>query len=213
MLKELLPFVFATQEEEAPRAPAPENTGRSAEPAMRTGSGPGGFACFEEIYQDSAVRSAAASYSILKVAEMASSGRLEGMSTESKRSALLMALDAAGVSVDDLLQDAMVRQRAVNDYEELQQKKLKELETAKLEENSRIQAELDKISAQHIARIQRNLDDLAHQQDLFQAWQKSKQAESRRISDTAALCVPQGIATGASGSLGLVIERVTGARR
>ena len=143
---------------------------------------------------------------------MAESPRLEGLSQEQKRACLLMALEAAGVSLDDLLQDAMIRQRALNDYDEAQQKKMKEFETAKLEENRRIQAELDRITAQHIGRIQGNLDDVARQQDNFRAWQKDKQLESRRMTDAAAICVPQNQTQGGD-SLTLVIERVTGPRR
>ncbi len=52
-----------------------------------------------------------------------------------KHSALMMALEAAGVAVEDMLQDAVQRQRVLNEYEELQRRHLEELEKTKLQEN------------------------------------------------------------------------------
>ena len=60
---------------------------------------------------------------------MLSSEHLRGLSSASKHSALLMALEAAGIAVKDILQDAVQRQRLLNDYEESQQRRpLVELE-------------------------------------------------------------------------------------
>lgn len=146
---------------------------------------------FDEIYRRAPVRSSSVAYSILKVAEMTHSPHLEGMSSEARRNSVLMALEAAGVPADDLLQDAMVRQRALNEHEETLKGTLKTFETTKIEENRRIQAELDRITAQHMSRIQSNLDQVARQQDLFRAWQTRKEQESRRISDAAAVCMPK----------------------
>jgi hypothetical protein len=170
----------------------------------------GPFLTFDQIYQGSAVKPPKIGYGILKVASMVNSAHLAGMPPEGKRNSLLMALEAAGVEIEDLLQDAVVRQKALNDYEDAQQQKLKELETAKLEENNRIQIELDRITGQYVSRIQANLDDIAHEQDKFRAWQRTKQQEAQRITEAAAFCVPQGnSATG----LTEVLERATLVRR
>jgi hypothetical protein len=168
------------------------------------------FYSFEQIYQNSAVKPPRIGYGILKVAAMANSPHLAGMSSEAKRGSLLMALDAAGVEVEDLLQDAVVRQKALNDYEEQQQHKLKDYATATLEENVRIQAELDRVSNQLLSRIQGNLDDIAREQDKFRAWQRAKQQEAQRITEAATFCVPQGAV---GGGLAEVLERATFARR
>jgi hypothetical protein len=165
---------------------------------------------FEQIYQNSAVKPPRIAYGILKVAAMANSPHLTGMSSEAKRCSLLMALDAAGVEIEDLLQDAVVRQKALNDYEEQQQLKLKDFENAKLEENARIQAELDRVSNQLLMRIQGNLDEIAREQDKLRAWQRAKQQEAQRITEAATFCVPQG-AVGSG--LAEVLERATFARK
>jgi hypothetical protein len=168
------------------------------------------YASFEQIYQNAAVKPPRLPYGILKVASMASSSHLAGLSADAKRCSLLMALEAAGVEVEDLLQDAVVRQKALNDYEDGQHQKLKEFEAAKLEENSKIQAEMDRLTSQFLSRIQANLEEVAHEQDKFRAWQRGKQQEAQRITEAATFCVPQG---SASSGLAEVLERATLARR
>jgi Skp family chaperone for outer membrane proteins len=167
---------------------------------------------FEQIYNNAAVRPPRIPYGILKIADMLASVHLTGMAPEAKRSALMMALEAAGVEVEDVLQDAVVRQRALNDYEEAYQKRLKDLETAKSEENVKIQAELDRMTAQYLSRIQANVDDVAREQDRFRAWQKRKQLEVDRITEAAAYCVPAG-SPNHNANLSSVLERATMPRR
>lgn len=167
---------------------------------------------FEQIYQTAAVKPPRLPYGILKVAEMVNSAHLEGLSPDAKRCSLLMALEAAGAEIEDLLQDAVVRQRALNDYEEAQRTRLKDFEHSKLDDNNKIQADLDRLTAQHMARIQSNLDEVAREQESFRAWQKVKQQESHRITEAAAYCVPQGSAASVS-SLAGVLERATVAHK
>lgn len=166
-------------------------------------------AAFEQIYQAAAVKPPKLSYGVLKVAEMASSPHLAGMTPEAKRGALLMALEAAGAGIEDLLQDALLRQRALHDFEEKQQERLAAFESAKQDENRAIQAELDRITGQYMARIQANVDEIACQQDAFRDWQKRKQHECNRMTETAAFLVPPG---SQNGTLTAVLER-TGSRR
>lgn len=189
---------------QAPRAPtAVVNTPAATVPRY----GP-----FEQIYQTAAVKPPRLAYGILKVAEMMNSSHLSGMSPEARRSSLLMALEAAGAEIEDLLQDAVVRQRALNDYDEAQGKRVQGFEQSKLDENKKIQQELDRLTSQYMARIQANLEEVAKEQDNFRSWQRSKQQESQRITEAAAYCVPQGSAASVS-SLTAVLERATVAHK
>jgi hypothetical protein len=189
-----------------------ESVAERPEPAPRETIVPPKWSDFEQIYQSAAVKLPRMAYGILKVREMAESPHLAGMTPEAKRCALLMALEAAGVEIEDLLQDAIARQRALSDYEDGQQTRLGDLEARKTEENRAIQGELDRITAQYMARIQANLDEIAHQQDQFHAWQKRKQQECQRMTDTAALLVPPGSMT-QNGTLTAVLERASAGRR
>ena len=179
---------------------------RDGEPVREPPSAAGKFAPFDEIYRNAPVKPPKVAYGILKVAEMVNSPHLAGMSPEAKRGSLLMALDAAGVQLEDLLQDAMVRQRALNDYEEGQHRRLKEFEAAKDKENEDIQAEVDRIRAVHADRIQSNLDEVARQEDNFRAWRKRKQQESELIAEAATFCAPPGN-TNNTGSLAASLAR------
>ena len=163
---------------------------------------------FEQVYQGSTAKPPRLSYGILKVAAMVDSSYLSGLSADSKRCALLMALDAAGVEVEDILQDAVVRQRILSDYEEAKERDMQNFEAAKLEENRGIQAELDRLTSQYVTRIQNNLDEVGRAQDSLRLWQKRKQQEVQRIADAAAYCVPQASMTAAVG-LTAVLERAS----
>jgi len=147
---------------------------------------------FEEIYRDAPAQPPRMAYGILKVSEMLNSSHLSGMSHESKRCSVMMAIEAAGIPVEDLLQDAMLRQRALNDYEQGEELHLKDFESATDHENSLLQAEVERLTSQYMARIQANIDEVAAAQDRFRAWQKRKNQELQHISAAAAICVPKG---------------------
>lgn len=148
---------------------------------------------FEEIYRLAGIKGARMGYSIGKVIEMMQSDHIRNLPTEIKRASLLMALEAAGVPVDDVLQDATLRQRAINSYEAIQRKQLEEYEAHKAQENCTIQAEMERLTAQYLARLNANLDEVAGEKDAFRKWQTKKQHEAQRINEAAALCMaPKG---------------------
>jgi hypothetical protein len=162
-------------------------------------SGNGGFAGsagelqpFEEIYRSAGIKGPRLGYSIAKVIEMLQSEHIRNLPNETRRASLLMALDAAGVQVDEVLQDATLRQRAINSYEAIQRKHLEEFEARKAQGNSTIQAEMERVAAEYSARISNNLDEVAREKDSFRKWQAKKQHEAQRIAEAVALCVTQG---------------------
>lgn len=167
---------------------------------------------FEELYSIAGVQSQDKSYTILKVAEMLNNRHLADMTPDAKRNSLMMALEAAAVEIGDLLQDAVARNRVLDEYEEKRQEQVKAFESVKAEENNKLHAEMQRLTSQYMTRIQANSDQVAHEQDNFRAWQKRKQQEAQRITDAATVCVPQGNAPNANG-LTSVLERVTAVRR
>lgn len=144
---------------------------------------------FEQIYQTSAMKPPKLSSGILKVAEMAESPHLVGMSPAFKQRALLMALDAAGANVSEILNDAVARQRALKEYEDAYVEKVNQFEAAKLEQNRLEKAELDRITGEFNARIQANLNEVDRCHKECCEWQKNKQQELQRLAEAAALCV------------------------
>jgi hypothetical protein len=181
------------------------NNASSTQAGLRTAAE---LQTFEEIYRNAPVKPpkvAYASLGILRVVEMVHSPHLAGMSIDAKRNAVLMTLEAVGVKAEDLLQDAIVRQRALNDYEETQQTKLREFEVSKDQENAVIRAELDRLSAAHLGRIQENLDLVNRHQENLRTWTKRKELESEQIAEAASFCISQSSST--NGSLTATVTR------
>ena len=164
---------------------------------------------FDELYRKSAFNSTAAvaEWNILKVAAMLDSEHLRGLSPASKHSALLMALEAAGVAVEDVLQDAVQRQRLLNDYEESQQQHLLEIETVKLRENERLAAEMEAVSAQYRSRIAAGAAEIDRQREILRDWQEQKEREQRRIAEAASACVSADPATSSEASITRLLEK------
>ena len=169
---------------------------------------------FDEVYAIAGVKATGRNYTILKIADMVNSKHLADMTPEAKRNSLMMALEAAGAEIGDLLQDAVTRNRALDEYEDGRQEQIKKFETVKAEENNKLHTELEQLTSQYMSRIQANSDQVAQEQDKFRLWQKRKQQESQRITDAATFCVPQGNGPmGNANSLSAVLDRVNMLRR
>jgi len=172
---------------------APAQAPRSNDTRMRTGrqepSGPqGSLLPLEDIYRATGLLDLRTGYNIQKVVEMLNSGHIRALSDDMRRASILMALDAAGIPVEDVLRDARLRLEALSKYESDQQKRLQEYEAQKLQENAGIQTELEKVTEHYKGRMKSNLDDVTRLRDPFVAWQSMKEHEVQRISEAVALC-------------------------
>jgi hypothetical protein len=143
----------------------------------------------EDIYRATGISTLRMGYSINKVIEMLNSDHLRELSSDIKRASVLMALDAAGISVDEVLKDAKLRVSALNSYEAGQQKHLEEYEAGKVRENAEIQLEMERVTAHYLDRMKRNMDEVAQVRTPFSNWQTMKQQEAQRFSEAMALCV------------------------
>jgi hypothetical protein len=146
---------------------------------------------YDDIYHAAGILSPGSGYSVHKVVDMLNSDRIRELPPDVKRASVLMALDAAGTSPDDLLRDAERRQQALNSYEAGQQQKLQEFEARKAQENTKIQAEMDRVVAHYAERIQQNHEHVAREKDALRNWQMAKQHESQRIAEVIDLCAKQ----------------------
>jgi hypothetical protein len=169
---------------------------------------------FDEIYQRSTFKPATstAAWDILKVADMISSEHLHGLSPAAKHSALMMALEAAGVAVEDMLQDAVQRQRVLNEYEELQRRRLEQFEKGKVEDNQRLADEMEGICSHYRMRIASAVQEIERERASFREWQERKEREQRRISEAASACVP-GESGASDASISRLLERNSGRLR
>jgi len=146
---------------------------------------------FDEIYRAAEIQSPAHGYTILKVADMLRSERIRTLPAEVKKNSVLLALDAAGVKIEEVIEDAVKRDRALDGFERVQQKALDELEARKAQENSQVQAELDRLVQEHQARIQTNNDEVAKEKERFYAWRLQKQQEEQKIAESVSYFVTE----------------------
>jgi CRISPR/Cas system CSM-associated protein Csm2 small subunit len=143
---------------------------------------------YEDIYHAAGILNPPSGYGIQKVVDMLNSDRIRDLSNDIKRVSVLMALDAAGASADDVLQDATRRQQALDAYEAGQRRQLEELEARKAQENSQIEAELERLKVHYAERVQRNRDQVEQQKEILRNWKMAMQHEGQRISDVIDLC-------------------------
>jgi hypothetical protein len=152
----------------------------------------------EDIYRMAGIMIPRKGYSIKKIVEMTNSEHIRGLSKEMKRAAVLMALDAAGISVEQIQQDAKARQDALDSYEAAQKKQIEAEWARKAEEVVQIQAEMESIKAHYMARISRNMEGVAREKSTFSSWQSLKQDETQSMSEALELCLKSPVSEPAS---------------
>jgi len=145
----------------------------------------------DEIYTAAEIPSPAQGYSILKIAQMLASEHIRNLPSDVKKSSVLVALDAAGVDIKEVIQDAVRRDRALDTYERVQQRAVEELETRKNKDNSQIQAEIDRYVTEQRAKIQANNDEIAKEKQRFTGWRLKKQQEEKKIADAVGYFVSE----------------------
>jgi Asp-tRNA(Asn)/Glu-tRNA(Gln) amidotransferase A subunit family amidase len=137
----------------------------------------------EDIYRSAQIVAAAHGYTVLKVAEMLQSEHIRSLPSEVKRKSILVALDAAGVTVNEIVEDAVRRDRALDTYERVLQKNLEELRSQKDAENAQLEEEIARRQAELRARIERNNHEVSREVESLRAWQIRKQNEEQRIAE------------------------------
>jgi hypothetical protein len=154
---------------------------------------------FEQIYEAAEVKVPAHGFTIFKIADMLKSEHIRTLPVEIKRSSVLLALDAAGVKLQDVIEDAVRRDRALDTFEMVQQRSLDQLEARTAEENKKLQQEADRVLNELRAKIQANNDEVARERERMQTWRLQKQQEERRIADAVAPFVSENpITTGSA---------------
>ena len=117
---------------EGPALPAPMPAPQSMVPVSD----------FEDVYRKAGIKSPVHGYGVERVYRLLTSRRLVGLDRNVRRSALLTALDAAGVPASDVSQDAVLRRKALTAYEA---EKALELQSLRSRNESRAEALQDTV--------------------------------------------------------------------
>jgi hypothetical protein len=143
-------------------------------------TGAGGIA---DVYEAARIPVPAHGYTVLKIADMLQSEHLQALPADVKRKSILVALDAAGVPVDDIVRDAVARDRALDTYERVLAENLEKVRAAKAAENQRLEEEIAQRVAELRGRIDENNREVGREQDELQAWRVRKQREETTIAE------------------------------
>lgn len=146
---------------------------------------------FDEIYKAAEIPPAPQGYTIIKISQMLESEHIRNLPSDVKKSSVLVALDAAGVNIKDIIQDAVRRDRALDGYERVQQRGVQELEGRKTRENTDLQAQIDKYVTEQRAKIQSNNDEVAREKERFTGWRLKKQQEEKKIAQAVGYFVSE----------------------
>lgn len=165
------------------QAPLPAQQQQMTQVAVKAGLPNAAPLSLNEIYTAADIAPPPHGYTVLKVAEMLQSVHIKDLPAEVRKSSVLVALDAAGVKVQQIVEDAVRRDKALDTFERLQQKQVEDFEAAKLEENRKHQADVDRLMADLKLKMEANQKAIAQRKEAFQAWRIQKQLEEQRIAD------------------------------
>jgi len=129
------PWVRPSVQEAQLSAPTPAPVTHTAPPQIPLSD-------FEDVYRKAGIKSPVHGYGVERVYRLLTSRRLVGLDRNVRRSALLTALDAAGVPPSDVSQDAVLRRKALAAYEA---EKALELQSLRSRNESRAEALQDTV--------------------------------------------------------------------
>jgi hypothetical protein len=143
------------------------------------------------VYDAAQIAAPAHGYTVLKVAEMLRSEHIRSLPADVKRKSVMVALDAAGVKVTEIVEDAVRRDRALDTYEKVLRKSLDDLRAQTAAENKRIEDEIAQRLTELRARIDENNRKSKSEQDDFAAWQTRKHQEEETIAEAVSYFVSE----------------------
>ncbi len=189
----------------APAAPPPTPRRAEelvAEPAEASPAAPAPVPSAElsVVYDSAKIAPPAHGYTVLKVAEMLHSEHIRALPAEVRRKSVLVALDAAGVTVEEIVEDAVRRDRALDTYERVLQQHVDKLVEATAAENRALEDEVATRAAALRAQIDENTRKVVAEQADLQAWRQRKQHEEALIAEAVGHFVSENPVTRSAGA-------------
>jgi hypothetical protein len=144
---------------------------------------------YAQIFQAAEIQTPEHGYNIYKVMELLDSDDLKSMTPEVKKSAITTALKITKVDINDIIKDAVARDKALDAYESMKEKSIKDFKTKKLEENQAIQSEIEEFLKSKNNQIETNNKASSQAEIDLSEWQKKKQAEEQKIYDAVSFFI------------------------
>ena len=116
----------------------------------------GGDVSFDKVFAAAQIPVPAHGFTVEKVGEMLNHPKLAGMVKEAKAAAILVALEAAGVTIESVITEAVRKDKALDVFERVQHEHAVQLVQQKDDENKKLRAQIaanDKSAAEIAAQL------------------------------------------------------------
>jgi hypothetical protein len=140
-------------------------------------------ASFEGVYEEAGIQLPAHKYGVDKVSEMLESKRLATLGREVKATAVMAALEAAQVPIRDVIQDAVLRDKALDDFEAAKETEVRELKARSEARVAAIKDEIDALLREKNAEIEGLKKAAADAEHAFAELQERKRKEEDRLHE------------------------------
>lgn len=137
---------------------------------------------FDEVYAAAGLEPAGSKgFTIFKVEKLLKSQHLQGLPEKTKASSVLVALEANSVKLNAVIQDAVSRDKALDEYDKMLKRDIKNLETDIEIKNAEIEAEMQEFLKRKKDQIANNNQQLEQARELYATWNLRKQQEEERL--------------------------------
>ena len=154
---------------------APQRVARSSVAA--------GVQSFEAVYDEAGIALPAHKYGVDKVAEMLESKRLATLGREVRATAVLAALEAAQVPIRDVIQDAVLRDKALDDFEAAKEAEVRDLKAQSEARIAAIKEEIETLLRARNAEIEELKKAAEAAEQAFADLQARKRKEEDRLQE------------------------------
>lgn len=147
---------------------------------------------FDEVYAAAGLSAAGdPSFTIYKVEKILRSEHLAGLGDKAKAASVLVTLEASGMGLDAIIQDAVARDKALDQYDQMLRRDIKNLKTDIEIQNASIEAEMQEYLEKKRKEIQSNNRKLDQARELYETWNSRKIQEEDRLFSAVSPFVDQ----------------------
>ena len=139
---------------------------------------------FPSIYRASGIKDPAHGFTAYKVLEILSSPDFAALDPKAKAAALsgFLRMNPTGpVPIEDVIQDALARDNALDGFEGFLRMKLDARNADREKENASLQAGIDELVRKNQEKMQANLEAIAQEKERFASWQARKRIEENKL--------------------------------
>lgn len=142
---------------------------------------PAQVADFTAVYREAGVEIPPHGFGIEKVAEMLQNKRLASLPREAKAAAVLAMLETAGVSPQDVIQDAVLRDKSLDAFEAAKEREAQDLKKKNEAQIQKMKAELEDVIRRINEEVERLRRESEAASETFAQLQARKRREEERL--------------------------------